>query len=104
MSTLNKSKLAILIKDRMDGLVSKNSINDAISVICDIMTEKLSEGEAISIPNLGLLDMHTYHGHDGLDISTGEIQYVNPFERVKFVPHHNLMVLLNRKKSEFKKG
>ena len=103
MSTINRAKLSVIIKDRMDGVVSKNSINDAISIICDIMTEKLIDGEAISINNFGTLDTYTYHGHDGLDISTGEIQYVEPFIHVRFIPHHNLMVLFNRKKLEFKK-
>jgi nucleoid DNA-binding protein len=103
MSTINRAKLSVIIKDRMDGVVSKNSISDAISIICDIMTEKLIEGEAISINNFGTLDTYTHHGHDGLDISTGEIQYVEPFMRVKFIPHNNLMILFNRKKSEFKK-
>jgi nucleoid DNA-binding protein len=99
---ISKKKLAAIIHERLNGTITKAAIYDAMCVICDDMFEKLINGEMISVSNFGTLDTYTYHGHDGVDISTGEVRYVAPFISVKFVPHNNFRFLLNNKKDEFR--
>ncbi len=102
MSVINKEKLAAIIFERLDGVVPKASVYDAICVICEGLSDKLMDGEMIAVSNFGVLDTYKHHGHDGMDISSGEIKYVEPFVNVKFIPHDNLLILLDRKKKNFR--
>lgn len=102
MTTINKDGLAAIICSRLNGVVSKSSIYDAINVICDELSDNLSNNESIVINNFGILDTYVHHGHDGMDISSGQVKYVEPFVNAKFIPHENLLTLLNRKKKKFR--
>jgi nucleoid DNA-binding protein len=99
---ISKEDLAAIINKRLDGVVPKASIYDAINIICDDISDRLQAGESIAVNNFGILDTYTYHGHDGMDISSGEVKYIEPFVNVKFIPHDNLVILLNHKKKNFK--
>lgn len=102
MPTISKDALAAIIYKRLNGVVPKASVYDAIGVICDGLSDSLNNGESIVVNNFGVLDTYVYHGHDGVNIASGETQYVKPFISVKFIPHDNLLTLLNRKKSRFR--
>ncbi|KKN67659.1 hypothetical protein LCGC14_0459180 [marine sediment metagenome] len=102
MPLINKEDLAVIICKRLDGVVPKALVHDAIGIICDSLSDRLSEGKSIPINNFGVLDTYTYHGHEGVNISSGEDQYVESFVSVKFIPHENLLILLGHKKSAFK--
>ncbi|MDP2683500.1 MAG: HU family DNA-binding protein [bacterium] len=100
--SINKRKLAKIITARLDGTISQAVIYDAIGIICDDLFDKLSNNESVSISNFGTLDPYTQHGHDGMDISSGEINYVKPVKSIKFIPHDNLAILLNQNKKKFR--
>lgn len=102
MTTINKDALAAIISKRLDGVIPKAIIYDAINVICDELSENLINRESVVISNFGILDTYTHHGHEGVNISSGEMNCIEPFINAKFIPHENLLTLLNRRKKKFK--
>lgn len=102
VTKLDRVAIVGRIYERFGKALPKNVINDAVAVLCGIMADGLKKNETISIHNFGTVHTYTFHGHRGVDISSGEIQYVEPFVTVKFVAHDNFNVLLNNKRDSFK--
>jgi len=98
---INKKDLTVNIHKRLGGVVSKNQIYDVITIICDYISEELLENRSVTIKSFGTLSPYVFHGHEGMDISRGEMRYVEEFRSVKFRPHHILLRLVQRKRKKF---
>lgn len=100
---ITKAELTNKIHNRLDSELSKQIIEDAISVISMELISILLEQESLSIDNFGTLHSYFLSGHSGVDIYTGELQYVQPKKSIKFSPHITFSSILNEKKDRFKK-
>jgi nucleoid DNA-binding protein len=92
-----------LIYNRLSGAVSKAAIYDAVAVICDELSTKLANGEPVAIDNFGMLDTYLHHGHEVMNINSGENQFVDGFKSVSFIPNKTFSDLLERKRDRFMK-
>jgi len=102
MSKIDRAEIVDRVYRRFGNALPRNVINDAVAVLCGIMADSLKKNETISIHNFGTVHTYTFHGHKGVDISSGEVQYVEPFVTAKFVAHDNFNTLLNNKRDSFK--
>lgn len=104
LRVIDKNKLSKKISKRLGSVISKASIYDAVLIICEELTSKLSDRESIFVPNFGTLDCYDHHGHIGVNVSSGQKQYFKSFINVKLTPHNGFLILLNNKRDKFKKG
>ena len=102
-ATIGKAKFAALISERFGNTLSKAIIRDAIDVISDDLAEKLAEYGALSISNIGTLEIYEYHGHNSVDINSGELYFLQPHNNVRIIPHDNLIKILEFSKNRFER-
>ena len=99
---IDRAAIIEKIYRRFGNALPRNVIKDAVAILCDNMADSLKKSEPISIHNFGTIHTYTFHGHKGVDISSGKVQYVEPFITAKFVAHDNFNVLLDNKRDHFK--
>lgn len=103
-TTINKvvrQDIATAINRKLGKTLSKNIILDAIDIICESLTEKLSDGEQIYIDNFGLLDNYRMHSHVGVNIRSGKEQITSEVNLVQFIPDSNFKYIINQKRNFF---
>jgi nucleoid DNA-binding protein len=101
---ISKNKLAALISKRLGKTLPKSAIVDAIAIINNSLIDMIVDNKSISIGNFGTISPYLFHKHKGFNISTGEMQEVDEFKTVKFRVHNNFQMLVNGRKSKFKKA
>jgi len=97
---IDKKTIVDNIYKHLGKTLSKNQIYDVVTVICDYLSEELIENRSVSIKNFGTLSPYMFHGHEGIDVSSGNMRYVEEFRSVKFRPHHVLWRLVKRKRKK----
>jgi len=103
MKTVSKNKLVNIIYDRLDGTIPKLVIYDVIDIILDDFILRISNNESLSIANFGTFSSYVHSGHKGVDVSSGQEQYVKDFKYVKFIPHDSFTKFIEQRKNNFKK-
>lgn len=91
-----------LLYDRLNGTISKKSINDAISFICDYLITNVVEDKSISIINFGTFSPYIFHAHKAFNIALGKMQQVKAFRSVKFRAHSTFLNLIASRRDRFK--
>jgi len=99
---VTRQGIANTIYKKLGKTIPKLAIHDIISIVCSDIGEKLSDNEVISVFNFGTMHTYDFHGHKGVDIYTGDVQYVGSFKHIKFLPHDTFQYLIEQRKSEFK--
>lgn len=102
MKKIDKKKLTALIYKRLNGVLSKKSIYDAVTVINDSLIESIIDNKAISITNFGTFSPYLFHAHEGLNIASGVRHTVKSFRTVKFRAHTCFLALIEQRKDKFK--
>lgn len=103
MKKIDKRKITSIVYKKLNGVLPKKSIYDAITVINNSLIESIIEDKAISIYNFGTLSPYLFHGHEGMNIATGHVQSVKPFRTVKFRAHSHFFALIEQRKNKFTK-
>ena len=100
---ITKIELVDVIYSKLNGIIPKTKIRDAIRIICDDFEAALVIKEDINIKNFGTLHIYTMPSHKAVDIKSNEQFITKEFFNVKFIPHENFMTVFNFKKDRFKK-
>lgn len=100
---IGRGDISLKIYSKLNGVVSKKYIYDAVNMICDSIKEDIVEGKSVSVQNLGTWSPYMYHGHKGLNVATGKVEEHKPFKTVKFRPHTTLSKLLEAQRDRFLK-
>jgi nucleoid DNA-binding protein len=103
MKRVSKNKIVDNIYNRLNGEIPKIVIKDSVNIILSHLCDKIEDNEVFTVENFGSFISYVYHGHRGVNIYTGDEQYIKPFLHVKFIPHENFAKLINQKKTQFKK-
>ena len=103
MTRINKSQLTDRVYKRLNGAVPKMAINDAINVIFNTLTQKITKGDPVFVDNFGLLEQKTCAGHKIMNIGSGEDEYVEEYVTVVLIPHKTLTDFIDQKRNYFKK-
>lgn len=97
---INKKDIVDSVNRKIDGTFTKLAINDVITIMVEYIADQLENNQNVSIENFGTFSIYKFHGHDGMDISSGATQYVEEFRSIKFRPHHNFLNLIQKKASK----
>ena len=98
---LSKADLAKTINNRLSKGIPTSVIKDAINVICDELSDIVMSGKTLSIDNFGTMCNYMVDGHAGFNVNSGELQYVEPFKQITFIPHYVFSELIKQKKDKF---
>lgn len=99
---MNKQKMADLLYERLNGVIPKKSINDAIICICDYLIDSVVKNESVSIINFGTFSPYIFHAHKAYNIAKGIMQEVKFFQTVKFHGHITFLKFLAKNRESFK--
>ncbi len=102
MKIINRKELSSLVYKRLNETVPKRLIYDIINIMVDDMSNKLADGESISIDNFGTLSTYLRHGHDALNVSTNSVEYVHPRRNIRLIAHSTLDALIQNRIKKFK--
>jgi nucleoid DNA-binding protein len=98
---VSKKYLIARIYKKLHKAVPKLVIHDVVTAVTDYIVQELSEDRSFSVENFGTFSPYHFHSHEGLDVSSGAMQYVEGFKSVKFRPHAVYCLLLERKRKKF---
>lgn len=101
--SVTKKVIVSKIHKKLGEALNRRLLTDAVSVICLTLQENLLQDQAVSVENLGTFSPYVFHGHAGVNISTGQLQQVKPFRTVKFHPHFVFLELLASRREGFLK-
>ncbi len=101
LMTKTKKQIVAAINKKLGKALHPQAIADAVNVVLDLLIEELINDQSFSVHNFGTFSPYMFHGHKGMNISTGEMQDVPPTRMVKFHPHVGFTTILALQREKF---
>jgi nucleoid DNA-binding protein len=98
-----KLDIADEIYNKFDQVIPKKTIYAAIQTICRSLSESLLADEKIIINNFIELETYIFPGHNGKNINTGIVEYVEPQKCIKMKVDKEFMKVIRKGFGKLKK-
>jgi len=99
---IKRKKLISIICDRLDNVLTEKQVAEAVDVIIEYIKNILIKQDSLSIENFGTFSTALFHGHNGIDVNTRLMQWVEPRFYIKFIASANFRKLINNQRPYFK--
>ncbi len=99
-----KKQLTDILYDRLNQVIHKKHLHDAITVISEFLLEKFTNNESVSVDNFGTFSPYTRPAHTGFNVAKGKLQEVKSFLSVKFRPHDTFLKIIQQRRNKYKKS